>query len=35
MRAWPVKFAAKERDNEADENVIESATVKQDFAEIA
>jgi hypothetical protein len=27
--------AAKERDNEADENVTESATTTQDFAEIA
>ena len=29
--AWPVKFVAGDWDNEADENVIESATLTYDF----
>ena len=33
--AWPVKFVAREWDNESDENVIESVTLTYDFFEIA
>ena len=32
-RAWPVKFVAGDWDNEADENVIESVTLSDDFFE--
>jgi len=33
-RAWPVKFVAGDRDNEADENVIESVTLSYDYFEL-
>jgi hypothetical protein len=34
LRVWPVKLVAGDRDNEADENVIESVTLTYDFFEL-